>query len=66
LKATKIKSLWLFLFVGIYEPMKETLIELEQFFELRAKAIPILDARSEGEFSQGHIPASINLPYPKQ
>lgn len=41
--------------------MKETLIELEQFLQLR-ESIPILDARSEGEFAQGHIPGSINLP----
>jgi tRNA 2-selenouridine synthase len=41
--------------------MKETLIELEQFLELR-ESIPILDARSEGEFEQGHIPGSTNLP----
>lgn len=41
--------------------MKETLIELEQFLELR-EFIPILDARSEGEFEQGHIPGATNLP----
>jgi tRNA 2-selenouridine synthase len=41
--------------------MKETLIELDQFHQLRG-SIPILDARSEGEFAQGHIPGSINLP----
>ncbi|MCL6257745.1 tRNA 2-selenouridine(34) synthase MnmH [Aquiflexum sp. TKW24L] len=41
--------------------MKETLIELEQFLELRG-SIPILDSRSEGEFEQGHIPGATNLP----
>jgi tRNA 2-selenouridine synthase len=41
--------------------MKETLIELDRFLELRG-SIPILDARSEGEFEQGHIPGSTNLP----
>jgi tRNA 2-selenouridine synthase len=41
--------------------MKETLIDLDRFLELRG-SIPILDARSEGEFAQGHIPGSINLP----
>lgn len=41
--------------------MKENLIELEQFLELR-KTIPILDARSEGEFEQGHIPGATCLP----
>lgn len=41
--------------------MKETQIDLEQFLELR-ESIPVLDARSEGEFAQGHIPSSINLP----
>jgi tRNA 2-selenouridine synthase len=41
--------------------MTETQIDLEQFLELR-KSIPILDARSEGEFAQGHIQGAINLP----
>lgn len=41
--------------------MKETLIDLDRFFALR-ESIPILDARSEGEFTLGHIPGSINLP----
>ncbi|MCH6234647.1 tRNA 2-selenouridine(34) synthase MnmH [Cognataquiflexum rubidum] len=41
--------------------MKEILIELEQFLELRG-SIPILDARSEGEFEQGHIPGTTNVP----
>jgi tRNA 2-selenouridine synthase len=41
--------------------MKETLVDLEEFLELR-RSIPVLDARSEGEYAQGHIPGSINLP----
>lgn len=41
--------------------MKEILIELDRFLELR-KSMPILDARSQGEFQQGHIPGAINLP----
>jgi len=41
--------------------MNETIISLEEFFELR-KTLPILDARSESEFDQSHIPSSINLP----
>ncbi|TDK46616.1 tRNA 2-selenouridine(34) synthase MnmH [Algoriphagus formosus] len=41
--------------------MSETLITLSDFFELR-KSLPILDARSEGEFAQSHIPGAINLP----
>lgn len=41
--------------------MKETLIELEQFLELRG-SIPVLDARSEDEFIQGHVIGAINIP----
>jgi tRNA 2-selenouridine synthase len=41
--------------------MKETLIELERFLELRG-SIPILDARSEAEFAQGHVIGARNLP----
>jgi tRNA 2-selenouridine synthase len=41
--------------------MAETLISLPEFFNLR-KEIPLLDARSEGEFEQSHIPNSVNLP----
>lgn len=41
--------------------MKETLIDLEQFLEMRG-GIPIMDARSEGEFAQGHVIGAINLP----
>jgi len=41
--------------------MAETLITLPEFFELR-KTLPIIDARSEGEFDQSHIPNAINIP----
>lgn len=41
--------------------MKETLISLSEFLELR-KTLLIVDARSEGEFTQGHIPAAVNIP----
>lgn len=41
--------------------MNETLISLSEFFELR-HSLPILDARSEGEFSQSHIPNAFNIP----
>lgn len=41
--------------------MNEKLISLQEFFKLR-KSLPILDARSEGEFAQSHIPGAINLP----
>lgn len=41
--------------------MNETLISLSDFFELR-QSLPVLDARSEGEFSQSHIPNAFNIP----
>ncbi|WP_373492820.1 tRNA 2-selenouridine(34) synthase MnmH [Aquiflexum sp.] len=41
--------------------MKEVQIDLDGFLELR-KRISILDARSEGEYEQSHIPGAINLP----
>lgn len=41
--------------------MNETLISLSEFFELR-QSLPILDARSEAEFSQGHLPNAFNIP----
>ncbi len=41
--------------------MAEKLIELEEFLSLR-KSHPLLDARSEKEFAQSHIPGSHNLP----
>jgi tRNA 2-selenouridine synthase len=41
--------------------MAETLITLDDFFNLR-EGLPLLDARSEGEFAQSHIPGAVNLP----
>ncbi|RIW16428.1 tRNA 2-selenouridine(34) synthase MnmH [Algoriphagus lacus] len=41
--------------------MAEQLITLEEFWTLR-KQFPMIDARSEGEFAQSHIPGSFNLP----
>jgi tRNA 2-selenouridine synthase len=41
--------------------MAETLITLPEFFELRKK-LPLIDARSEGEFAQSQIPNAINIP----
>lgn len=41
--------------------MAEQLISLDQFFSLR-KQIPMIDARSESEFIQSHIPGALNLP----
>ncbi|MEN2281956.1 tRNA 2-selenouridine(34) synthase MnmH [Algoriphagus sp. SE2] len=41
--------------------MNDKLISLEEFWTLR-KQVPIIDARSEGEFLQSHIPNSYNLP----
>jgi tRNA 2-selenouridine synthase len=41
--------------------MAETLITLSEFFELRKK-LPLIDARSEGEFAQSQIPNAINIP----
>lgn len=41
--------------------MKEEILELDEFLTLR-KIIPLLDARSEGEFLQSHIPGAINVP----
>ncbi|GAB2493066.1 tRNA 2-selenouridine(34) synthase MnmH [Algoriphagus taiwanensis] len=40
--------------------MAETMISLDDFWTLR-KQMPIIDARSEGEFAQSHIPEAINL-----
>lgn len=39
----------------------EKLISLNEFFELR-KIYPLLDARSEAEFGQSHIPEAVNIP----
>lgn len=41
--------------------MAEQLITLEEFWTLR-KQVPLIDARSEGEFAQSHIPGAFNLP----
>lgn len=41
--------------------MAEQLISLEEFWNLRNE-LPLIDARSEGEFAQSQIPGSINLP----
>ncbi|NJN42092.1 MAG: tRNA 2-selenouridine(34) synthase MnmH, partial [Flammeovirgaceae bacterium] len=36
-------------------------IDIKEFFDKR-KSLPLIDVRSEGEFEQGHIPGSINIP----
>jgi tRNA 2-selenouridine synthase len=41
--------------------MNEKLISLEEFWSFR-KEIPVIDARTEGEYLQSHIPNSYNLP----
>lgn len=41
--------------------MAEQLISLDEFWSLREQ-FPVIDARSEREFDQSHIPASINVP----
>lgn len=41
--------------------MAEQMISLEEFWELRDH-IPIIDARSEGEFDLGHLPNAQNIP----
>lgn len=41
--------------------MAEQLITLEEFWTLRNQ-VPLIDARSESEFAQSHIPGAINLP----
>lgn len=41
--------------------MAEQLISLDEFWRLR-KQSPIIDARSESEFAQSHIPGAFNLP----
>ena len=38
-------------------------IGLEQAQQVIAGGIPILDARSQEDFSEGHIPGAISLPY---
>lgn len=59
--ATKIQTLWLFLFLTKFSFMKEVQIGLDEFLDLR-KSVSILDARSEGEYIQSHVPGAINLP----
>lgn len=41
--------------------MVEQLISLDNFWSLRDQ-YPLIDARSEGEFAQSHIPGAINIP----
>lgn len=41
--------------------MAEVTLTLENFWTLREK-LPLVDARSEGEFAQSHIPGAINMP----
>ncbi len=41
--------------------MAEQMISLDEFWALREQ-FPIIDARSEGEFAQSHIPGTYNLP----
>lgn len=41
--------------------MVEEIISLEKFLQLRQQ-IPVVDARSEGEFAQSKIPGALNMP----
>ena len=41
--------------------MAERLISLDEFWTLRDQ-FPMIDARSEGEFEQSHIPGAFNIP----
>jgi tRNA 2-selenouridine synthase len=41
--------------------MAEVTLTLENFWTLRDQ-LPLVDARSEGEFEQSHIPGAINMP----
>ena len=41
--------------------MAEVTLSLDQFWTLRQK-LPVVDARSEGEFEQSHIPGAVNIP----
>jgi len=38
-----------------------TILSIEEFFELQ-KDIPVVDVRSPKEYTEGHIPGSINIP----
>lgn len=42
-------------------PVQIELAALKKFFDARAAVI--IDAREPGEFAEGHIPGSVNLPY---
>lgn len=37
-------------------------VSIDEFLALREQGFPIVDARSEGEFEEGHISGAINLP----
>ena len=37
-------------------------VSIEEFLELRKQGFPLVDARSEKEFSEGHILSAINMP----
>ena len=41
--------------------MAEVTLTLENFWSLREQ-LPLVDARSEGEFAQSYIPGAINIP----
>ena len=41
--------------------MAEVTLSLDQFWTLRQQ-LPVVDARSEGEFEQSHIPGAVNIP----
>jgi tRNA 2-selenouridine synthase len=41
--------------------MAEVPLSLDQFWTLRQQ-LPVVDARSEGEFEQSHIPGAVNIP----
>ena len=41
--------------------MTEVTLTLDNFWTLRDQ-LPLVDARSEGEFAQSHIPGAINIP----
>jgi len=41
--------------------MAEVTLSLDQFWTLRQQ-LPVVDARSEGEFEQSHLPGAVNIP----